>query len=128
LILEVERVHALLTYRNDAPDTVDFMDYLRRLCREKAESLLTLGQVHIEVDAEEEAILGRDLGGAARKGRVVHQIGRQPQPARSFSLSHPRHIYGTSQPCIPPSPRPAVVLGTRFALQAVQQFSFLVLR
>jgi hypothetical protein len=77
LILEVERVHALLTYRNDAPDIVDFMDYLRRLCREMAESLLTPGQVHIEVNAEEEAILGRDLGGAARKGRIVHQIGRQ---------------------------------------------------
>ena len=50
---------------------------LRRLCREMAESLLTPGQVHIEVNAEEEAILGRDLGGAARKGRIVHQIGRQ---------------------------------------------------
>jgi hypothetical protein len=77
LILGFGRDHALMTYRNDAPDTVDFMDCLRRLCREMAESLLTPGQVHIEVNAEEEAIVGRDLGGAARKGRVVHQIGRQ---------------------------------------------------
>jgi PAS domain S-box-containing protein len=58
----ISAVHDLLTYRNDAPNTVDFADYLHRLCREMAESLVLLpGQVRIEVDAEEEAIWGPDL-------------------------------------------------------------------
>ncbi|GEO39146.1 PAS domain S-box-containing protein [Skermanella aerolata] len=57
----IGEVHALLTYRDDAPDTVDFAVYLRRLCREMAESILTPGQVDIEVKASDEAIWGPDL-------------------------------------------------------------------
>jgi two-component sensor histidine kinase len=58
----IGEVHALLTYRGEAPDTIDFADYLRRLCYELAESLaLAPGQVRVEVDAEEDAIWGPDL-------------------------------------------------------------------
>ena len=55
-------VHELLTYEGDAPDSVDFADYLRRLCRDLAASLApATGQVAIELDAEEEATWAPDL-------------------------------------------------------------------
>jgi two-component sensor histidine kinase len=58
----IAEVHGLLTYRGEAPDTIDFTDYLRRLCHELAESLaLAPGQVQVEVDAEEDVIWGPDL-------------------------------------------------------------------
>jgi PAS domain S-box-containing protein len=58
----IGEVHGLLTYRGEAPDTIDFTDYLRRLCHELAESLaLAPGQVQVEVDAEEDVIWGPDL-------------------------------------------------------------------
>ncbi len=58
----VGEVHALLTYRSGSPDVIDCADYLRRLCREMAESLSPSGgQVVVEVDAEEEAVWPPDL-------------------------------------------------------------------
>jgi PAS domain S-box-containing protein len=57
-------VHALLTFRAaDGPEGIDFPDYLRRLCRETAESMLSPeARVRVEVDAEEgEATWGPDL-------------------------------------------------------------------
>jgi PAS domain S-box-containing protein len=58
----IGEVHALLTYRGEAPDTIDFADYLRRLCHDLVESLaLAPGQVRVEVDAEDDAIWGPDL-------------------------------------------------------------------
>jgi PAS domain S-box-containing protein len=55
-------VHALLTYEGDAPDSIDFPDYLRRLCHEMGASLAPgPDRIVIEVDAEEEASWGPDL-------------------------------------------------------------------
>jgi PAS domain S-box-containing protein len=55
-------VHALLTYQGDAPDSIDFADYLRRLCHDMEASLApSPGQVRIEVDADEDMVSGPDL-------------------------------------------------------------------
>ncbi len=61
-LLRIGEVHALLTYRGEAPDAVDFPAYLRRLCQQMAEGLVAEpGRVRIEVEAEEEATWGPDL-------------------------------------------------------------------
>ena len=55
-------VHELLTYQGDNPDSIDFSDYLRRLCRDMEASLAPApGQVRIEVDTEEDVAWGPDL-------------------------------------------------------------------
>ncbi len=55
-------VHTLLTYQGESPDSIDFADYLRRLCCDMEASLApSLGQVRIEVDAEEDVTWGPDL-------------------------------------------------------------------
>ncbi len=61
-LLRIGEVHALLTYRGEASDAVDFPAYLRRLCRQMADGLVAEpGRVRIEVEAEEEATWGPDL-------------------------------------------------------------------
>jgi PAS domain S-box-containing protein len=58
----VGEVHELLTHQSGSPDGIDFPDYLCRLCREMAESLLPPGgRVTVEVEAEEEAVWSPDL-------------------------------------------------------------------
>ena len=61
-LLRIGEVHGLLTYQGDAPDSVDFPAYLRRLCQQMAEGLVAEpARVRVEVDAEEEASWGPDL-------------------------------------------------------------------
>lgn len=54
-------VYALLTYRTDAPDRIDFADYLHRICHSMVESMAPHGRVRVEVDAEMDAVWGADL-------------------------------------------------------------------
>lgn len=54
-------VYGLLAYQTDAPDRIDFADYLQRICRSMVESMAPQGQVHVEIDVETEAIWGADL-------------------------------------------------------------------
>ena len=69
----MSEVHALLTYEGDAPNRIDFPDYLRRLCRDMEASLVpTPGQVVIEVDADEDASWGPEL--VVPLGLIVGEI------------------------------------------------------
>jgi len=60
----IAEVHALLTYRGEAPDIINLPDYLHRICREMAETLAASPgqvQVEVEVDAGEDGTWSADL-------------------------------------------------------------------
>ena len=54
-------VYGLLTYRTDAPDRIDFADYLHRICVSMVESMGLHDRVHVDVDVETDALWGADL-------------------------------------------------------------------
>lgn len=54
-------IYGLLAYQTDAPDRIDFDDYLHRICQSMVESMAPQGRVHVDVDVEDDAVWGSDV-------------------------------------------------------------------
>ncbi len=73
----IGEIYGQLAYQTDAPDRIDFADYLHRICQSMVESMRLHGQVHVDVDVEDDAVWGSDL--VVPLGLIVGEALTNPQ-------------------------------------------------